>query len=899
MGSDLFFNYVDRLPDGVALCRRGAGTDGAAFQMVHANPALRARLGPAAAAGTLAEALGPLATLLEPALQRACTRPADDGRQDELELFDEARGHWFAVSAVSPMNDHVALTFRDVTAYKVASACAGDLVGSLPLEASLARSEARQNAARLGATLGSWDRDLLSGEVLWSPEMFEIYGLEHLRPTISAAGSLATVHPEDRKPTLAALALALREQRAIDITHRVVLGDGRLRHVRLCGQVSHGTSGRPLRASGTAQDVTLEVTREAELREGEARLRTIFSAMSEGLVIHDRDGRVVDANAAAAPLLGLTHDQLLGRSPLDPRWQAVHEDGTPWPGQEHPAMVTLRTGQELRMQTMGVTAPGQGQRWISINASPLWADGGSAPSGVVASFNDVTPRLQLKQRMQRTEAELTDLYDNAPCGYHALDAGGRYLRINATELSWLGCTRDEVIGRLSPSDFFSAQSQLLFREHFPRLAAGECVDGLELELIGRCGTRRWVRLNASVVRDADGRFVATRSILHDITELRRSRDALQRINAEQAQLLDNELIGMVRVRNRHFTWVNRGTERLFGYRADELVGQPTRTLYESEADHAAVGVALAQRRAAGKSLRVQVRMRRRDGRVVWIDISTVPLSEPAGESLALLADITAMKVAEEERIRSLALESQNLQLHETVGLKNQFLASMSHELRTPLNAVIGFTQLLKAGVVDPGSPKQGVYLDQIESSGRHLLQLIEAMLDYANAESGLLALTPEPLDLDESVRDVLDALRARCERRQVSARAEVDASLTGLRLDRLRLRQVLLQLIDNAVKFSRPAGRVEVRALPDGPDHLRIEVHDQGIGIAESDLPSLFTPFHQLSAGPTKAYEGTGLGLALVRRLVEAQGGSVGVRSTLGLGSVFSVRLPRQQLLAD
>jgi hypothetical protein len=217
---------------------------------------------------------------------------------------------------------------------------------------------------------------------------------------------------------------------------------------------------------------------------------------------------------------------------------------------------------------------------------------------------------------------------------------------------------------------------------------------------------------------------------------------------------------------------------------------------------------------------------------------------------------------------------------------------MSHELRTPLNAIIGFGDLLHRGVVPAESDKHREYLGHISSSGRHLLQLINDVLDLAKVEAGKLEFFPEQVLLPKTVQEVQDVLQPQLQRKQLQFITDLDPALGALLLDPARLKQALFNYISNAIKFTPEGGRITVRARAEQPRHVRIEVEDTGIGIAAADLPRLFSEFQQLDAGYSKHHQGTGLGLALVRRLAQAQGGSVGVRSELGVGSVFWLVLP-------
>jgi signal transduction histidine kinase len=249
--------------------------------------------------------------------------------------------------------------------------------------------------------------------------------------------------------------------------------------------------------------------------------------------------------------------------------------------------------------------------------------------------------------------------------------------------------------------------------------------------------------------------------------------------------------------------------------------------------------------------------------------------------------------AEEIRRRSAELELQNRRIQEASRLKSEFLANMSHELRTPLNAIIGFAELLHDGQVDPVSPTHKEFLGDILSSGRHLLQLINDILDLAKVEAGKLEFRPEPVDIQRLVGEVIAILRTSAAHKQIRLDTQVEPGVATLMIDPARLKQVAYNYLSNALKFTPAGGNVTLRIRPEGSDQFRLEVEDTGIGIAPADLPRLFVEFQQLEAGAAKRHQGTGLGLALTRRLVEAQGGTVGVKSAVGAGSTFHACLPR------
>lgn len=257
-------------------------------------------------------------------------------------------------------------------------------------------------------------------------------------------------------------------------------------------------------------------------------------------------------------------------------------------------------------------------------------------------------------------------------------------------------------------------------------------------------------------------------------------------------------------------------------------------------------------------------------------------------------DIVFRELTTKLRLESKQLGEENRQMREASRLKSQFLSNMSHELRTPLNAVIGFSELLRHGSIPPASPKYVEFLDHIIAAGHYLLQLITGVLDLSKAASGKLDFFPERLGLAEVVQEVLDMLKPIADRKAVKIRVDIASDMEELFVDRLRLKQVLSNLVSNAIKFSHPGGAVALRAHRERDASFIVEVEDHGIGIAPAEHGRLFVEFQQLASGKPERQEGTGIGLALTRLLVEGQGGSVGLRSELGQGSTFFCILPRR-----
>jgi signal transduction histidine kinase len=260
----------------------------------------------------------------------------------------------------------------------------------------------------------------------------------------------------------------------------------------------------------------------------------------------------------------------------------------------------------------------------------------------------------------------------------------------------------------------------------------------------------------------------------------------------------------------------------------------------------------------------------------------------------LLLDEQRTAAAHEEAARRGALEAQNRRIQEASRLKSEFVANMSHELRTPLNSIVGFAELIADARFGPLPGKYQDFAHMMHGSAQHLLKLINDILDLAKLESGKIDFRPERVDLTAVVAEATAIVSGLAARRKLQLTVDIDPALGSVHLDPMRLKQVLYNYLSNAIKFTPEAGRVALRVRPDGGERFRIEVEDTGIGIKPEEEHRLFIEFQQLDASSAKKFAGSGLGLALTKRLVEAQGGTVGVRSVFGSGSTFLATLPQQ-----
>lgn len=505
------------------------------------------------------------------------------------------------------------------------------------------------------------------------------------------------------------------------------------------------------------------------LQASEVKFRDVFDQSLVGKSITLPSGYVM-VNDSFAYMLGYSVEEM---SRL--KWQEI----------THPEDIGL-TQEHLDLLTSGQRGQTRfTKRYIHKNGATVWADISTAlrrnqqgePIYYLTSVLDISELklaqerlLEINRSLERRVAEHTarvqDLYDNAPAGYHSLDAEGTIVEINQTELNWLGYGRDEIIGKHA-NTILAPRSRQVFLKRFPPFREEGVLNDLELEITRKDGTTFPVMVNATAIYDQEGRYMASRSTMVDMTEHKHAEEVLN--------------------------------------------------VAYSELEHA-------------------------------------------------------------------------------MRFKDEFLANMSHELRTPLTGILGMTEILQQELTGPLNERQARYVGLIDSSSRHLLSLINDVLDISKVEVGKLAPEFEQVSVDEICRASLGLVKEASQKKHLAIRyycEPVDLQMTA---DARRLKQILLNLLSNAVKFTPDGGRVSLTVNGDPEQEVvRFLVEDTGVGIGSKDLGRIFEPFVQVDGSLSRQFEGTGLGLTLVKKMTELHGGRIEVESELGKGSRFTLTMPWRQ----
>ncbi len=603
--------------------------------------------------------------------------------------------------------------------------------------------------------------------------------------------------------------------------------------------------------------------------ESEVRYRNLFESVPIGLCRTTPAGQILDANAALVGILGFPNRETLLATNIadvyfDPKERA----------------------QKVAQVSREGYARFEPTRLRRYDGTPVWVElSGRAnydAQGRVVCYDGVFFDVTDRRREEETRNRWVAIVESSDDAIIGKDLEGTILSWNAGAEKMYGYAAAEVVGRpisiLAPPDRPDEIPRIL-----KRLRRGERIQNVHTVRVRKDGSQVDVALTISPIRDASGDITGAATVARDISARKRDEEALRKSEERYRGLFNGIPLGLYRAAvGGEIVEANPAFLRMLG--APDLAtlrAQNARDLYV-EPDVRERWVAELQKEGVVSGF--ESRLRRLDGSVIWVMASARIVHDPSGGGSYIegaVEDITERKQVQDALARAREADRAS-------HAKSEFLSRMSHELRTPLNAILGFGQLLQ---MDSLSPKQHEHIEDILTGGRHLLELINEVLDITRIEAGRLSISPEPVSVQEIVQESLGLIAPLSVQEDVQLEDETAGILEQFVVaDRQRLKQVLLNLLSNAVKYNRKGGLVALSCEPLPEGRLRIKVSDTGPGIAPEKLERLFVPFERLGAEQT-AIEGTGLGLALSKHLIEAMGGTLGVDSIVDSGSSFWVEL--------
>ncbi|MGA2724498.1 MAG: PAS domain S-box protein [Bryobacteraceae bacterium] len=523
-------------------------------------------------------------------------------------------------------------------------------------------------------------------------------------------------------------------------------------------------------------------------------------------------------------------------------------------------------------------------------------------------------REQLRQQREWLRVTLASIGD----GVLATDTAGRITLLNPIAAGLTGWPEEQALGQPVQHVFqiINEQTRQLAEDIVGRvLREGRAVSlANQTALVTRDGREIPIEDSAAPIRDGAGEVAGAVLVFHDVTGTRRAQQALRDSESRLHTLSDNLPEGAIyrychSIDGKpHFEFFSAGIERLTGIPAAELMGDAAtaeNSILPEDRDRLRAAIALSREKLTQFEVAVR-RKHRTTGEVRWSLLRSTPTRNPDGSTTwdGIELDITERQRGEEalrenraklaERTLQLErtaaeLEKRNREVERVNRMKTDFLARSSHELRTPLNAIIGYSDLLGEQSAGPLPSPYPRFVANIQDGARHLLAMVNDLLDISRIETGHIDLNREAFRPAETLEEVLSVIAPFAGIKNISIENEIPGGL-WIRADRTRFKQVLYNLLSNAVKFTPENGRVWI-AEASREDAAGFCIGDTGIGIPESELEAIFDEFHQVSGSSGSATEGTGLGLAITRRLVELHGGAIRVESTIGQGSRFILSL--------
>ena len=479
--------------------------------------------------------------------------------------------------------------------------------------------------------------------------------------------------------------------------------------------------------------------------------------------------------------------------------------------------------------------------------------------------------------------------ESSSAGIITIDSRGVVRSFSRGAERLFGYLASDVVGQnvaiLMPEPYRSGHDGYL--NHYLDTGIARVIgEGREVMGLRRDGTTFAMHLAVGEI-DVDGESVFAGMVV-DVSADVASRRALQESETLFRQLVDSiEEVFILRTAAPYrYVYISPAVEKIFGLTAQEAMASSERFFSFAHPDDMPIVRDAMERASRAPRVEIEYRIIRADGETRWVWTRYRHVEVRPGEQpllAAVVSDITAQKEAQRAELSARA------EAERANAAKTEFLSRMSHELRTPMNAILGFAQLLEMDELDQGQRES---VRQILRGGRHLLDLINEVLDISRIDAGELALSPEPVLLSDVITEVMDLVVPLVTARDLRVVAPSGLECRDYVLaDRQRLMQVLLNLVSNSIKYNRPGGEIHLNCATRSPDMFAVSVADTGIGMGEAEIGRLFTPFDRLGREST-GEEGTGVGLALSQRLVQLMGGWIEAQYELGVGSRFTVVLP-------
>ncbi len=813
--------------------------------------------------------------------QRAYEQALAEQRSIVLEDHYAPWERWFE-NRIYPSPDGLSIFFTEITVRKQA-------------EIALRESQSRLQLAVQSANVGLWDWDLRTNKVHFSPEWKAQIGYAEDEISDDFNEWQNRVHPDDlEQATQTVQAYLTTPWPNFENEFRFRHKDGSYRWILARASLLLDDDGQPYRMMGCHIDLTERKQTEESLRQERDFSETILDSLPGVFYLYDEQGCFLRWNKNFTQVTGYTNAEMARLHPLDffsgpdkkllaERIQEVFTQGVA----SVEADFVAKDGTRIPYYFTGLR---------------IVLDGKAHLLGVGI---DITERKRAEEELRATQELFHKTFHVSPLASTLSTFPERKaLDINAAFEEMFGYTRAEIIGR-SLADFDFWADPLERRRAFETASRTGRLRDYEFQFKTKSGGLGYALMNTETIEQGGAKYLLAK--LMDITERRQAEEALQR-SQQVLHLFVEYAPAAIAMFDRQMRYIAASRRYLLDYDlGDQLL--TGRSHYEVFPEIPERWQEIHRRCLAGAVEKAEADpFPRASGKLDWVRWEIHPWYEQTGEigGVILFSEVITERKETQEELRRLNLELEQRVAERTHELeiaknhaesadrlKSAFLATMSHELRTPLNSIIGFTGILLQGLVGPLTAEQTKQLGMVQTSARHLLELINDILDLSKIEAGQLEIAVEPVDLRRAIEKVVEMTTPPAEKKGVALRVKIAPEAGQVIGDRRRVEQVLINLVSNALKFTEQ-GQVRLECEPDG-DRLITRVIDTGSGIKTENMAELFQPFHQIEMGIARRHEGTGLGLSICKRLVEMMGGEIWAESEWGVGSVFAFSLPLEK----
>ncbi|OUL31640.1 PAS domain S-box protein [Nostoc sp. 106C] len=767
-----------------------------------------------------------------------------------------------------------------------------DITNRKRSQADLRKSEERYQLIAKATNDVIWDCNLLTNQMWWSERLQIVFGYqpEELEPDMS--GWVERVHPKDIARVYASYETCLNNGATVwTDEYRFRRADGSYADVLDRAYIIRDSVGNPVRVVGAISDITERKQVQRELQQNLQTFTTLVQASPLAIVVIEPNMTVQLWNWAAEQLFGWSAAEVLGQPiPIVPEEKRDECRQV----REAIAKGEVFVGVETyRCQRDGSTVV------VSISAAPLYDEHNNF-NAILLIYRDITQQQQAEQALRQSEEWARLAIQVAHLGGWRLHLDTNLVEMDERMREIWGEPDDavmiplpQVIERMHPDD--RARVVTAVNAAIDPQSSG--IYEIEYRIIWNDGSERWVLAKGQALFAGEGesrRTVDFFGTLLDITE-RKLSEAAVRESEERYRYLAESIPQLVWTADTQGLLIDVN-QRWCTYTGLTLAQAQTEgwqaVVHPEDAPSISQNWAMAQQH--GTYYQAEGRMRRADGLYRWHLHQAVPLKNEQGQAIkwfGTATDIEDQKQLEQQRIHLLEQEQAAREQAETANrIKDEFLAVLSHELRTPLNPILGWSRLLQSQKLD--SAKTTEALKTIERNAKLQAQLIEDLLDVSRILQGKLNLNVSPVDLTSVINGAIETVRLAAEAKSITIQTMLEANLGQVTGDSSRLQQVVWNLLSNAIKFTPSGGLVEIR-LERFDSVAQITVSDNGKGISPQFLPYVFDYFRQADSATTRKFGGLGLGLAIVRHLIELHGGTVFAQSLgEGLGASFTLRLP-------